>query len=92
MLAADDIRKPILLYTAGKQREPKWRILKRCNREIYSPLIKRARFDVPSRTPNFTRKDELLVHDITTELNTTHPLSEANFNRGIAMFGEQKMV
>ncbi|MGH7782341.1 MAG: hypothetical protein ACREO5_00630 [Candidatus Binatia bacterium] len=26
------------------------------------------------------------------ELNTTRSLSEGNFNRGMAMFGEQKMV
>jgi 4-carboxymuconolactone decarboxylase len=44
------------------------------------------------RTPTFTRDDERLVYDITTELNTTHSLSEANFTRGMAMFGEQKMV
>jgi len=41
--------------------------------------------------PTFTR-DERLVYDITMELNTTHSLSEASFNRGIATFGEQKMV
>ena len=44
------------------------------------------------RTPDFTRNDERLVYDITVELNTTRSLSEANFNRGMAMFGEQKMV
>jgi 4-carboxymuconolactone decarboxylase len=44
------------------------------------------------RTPTFTHEDERLVYDITTELNTTHRLSEANFNRGMSMFGEQKMV
>jgi len=44
------------------------------------------------RTPEFTRDDERLVYDITTELNTTRSLSEANYNRGLAMFGEQAMV
>jgi 4-carboxymuconolactone decarboxylase len=44
------------------------------------------------RTPTFTRDDERLVYDITTELDTTHSLSEVNFNRGLAMFGEQKLV
>jgi 4-carboxymuconolactone decarboxylase len=44
------------------------------------------------RTPTFAREDERLVYDITTELNTTHSLCEANFNRGMAMFGEQRMV
>jgi len=44
------------------------------------------------QTPNFTRDDERLVYDITTELNSTHSLSEPNFNRGMAMFGEQRMV
>jgi 4-carboxymuconolactone decarboxylase len=44
------------------------------------------------RTPNFVRDDERLVYDITMELNTTGSLSEINYNRGIAVFGEQKMV
>jgi 4-carboxymuconolactone decarboxylase len=44
------------------------------------------------RTPSFSRGDEHLVYDITMELNSTHSLSEANFNRGMAMFGEQKLV
>jgi 4-carboxymuconolactone decarboxylase len=44
------------------------------------------------RTPGFTREDERLVYDITTELNTTRTLSEASFQRGMAMFGEQVMV
>ena len=44
------------------------------------------------RTPNFTRDDERLVYDITLELNTTRSLSEANYKRGIAMFGEQAIV
>lgn len=44
------------------------------------------------RTPDFTREDERLVYDITTELNTTRTLSEASFQRGMAMFGEQVMV
>ena len=44
------------------------------------------------RTPEFTRDDERLVYDITTELNTTRSLSKANYTRGLAMFGEQAMV
>jgi 4-carboxymuconolactone decarboxylase len=44
------------------------------------------------RTPAFTRDDERLVYDITLELNKTRSLSEENFNRGMAMFGEQKLV
>jgi 4-carboxymuconolactone decarboxylase len=44
------------------------------------------------RTPNFTKEDERAVYDITLELNTTHSLSEASFARGMALFGEQRMV
>ena len=44
------------------------------------------------RTPDFTRDDERLVYDITTELNTTRSLSETNYNRGLAIFGEQAMI
>ena len=44
------------------------------------------------RTPEFSREDERLVYDITTELNTTRSLSEASYQRGIAIFGEQTMV
>ena len=44
------------------------------------------------RTPEFLRGDERLVYDITTELNTTRSLSEANYKRGIATFGEEVMV
>jgi 4-carboxymuconolactone decarboxylase len=44
------------------------------------------------RTPNFSRDDERLVYDITLELNLTRTLSEPTFNRGMALFGEQKMV
>jgi 4-carboxymuconolactone decarboxylase len=44
------------------------------------------------RAPEFSRDDERLVYDITTELNTTRSLSEASFQRGMAMFGEQTMV
>ena len=44
------------------------------------------------RTPAFTREDERLVYDITLELNTTRSLSETNYQRGMAMFGEQVMV
>ena len=44
------------------------------------------------RTPEFSRDDERLVYDITTELNTTRSLSEATYRRGMAMLGEQAMV
>lgn len=44
------------------------------------------------RTPNFSKEDERLVYDITLELNTTRTLSEATFQRGMEMFGEQQMV
>jgi 4-carboxymuconolactone decarboxylase len=44
------------------------------------------------RTPNFNREDERLVYDITTELNTTRTLSEASFQRGMALFGEEVLV
>ena len=43
-------------------------------------------------TPDFTRDDERLVYDITLELNTTGTLSEASYQLGMAMFGEQVMV
>ena len=39
-----------------------------------------------------THKDDCIVYDITMELNTTRSLSEASFKRGMAMFGEQRMV
>jgi 4-carboxymuconolactone decarboxylase len=44
------------------------------------------------RTPDFSRDDERLVYDITTELNTTRTLSEASYKRGMEMLGEQTMV
>lgn len=44
------------------------------------------------RTPDFAREDERAVYDITVELNTTRSLSEANFQRGMALFGERAMV
>jgi 4-carboxymuconolactone decarboxylase len=44
------------------------------------------------RTPNFSREDERAVYDMTLELSTTHALSEANFQRGMALFGERAMV
>jgi 4-carboxymuconolactone decarboxylase len=44
------------------------------------------------RTPLFTREDEKLVYDLAMELNITRSLSEANFQRGVAMFGEEAMV
>lgn len=44
------------------------------------------------QTPEFGREDERLVYDITTELNNTRTLSDASYQRGMAMFGEQAMV
>ena len=44
------------------------------------------------RTPEFAREDERAVYDITLELNTTRSLSEANYQRGMALFGEQVMI
>lgn len=44
------------------------------------------------RTPHFTREDERAVYDITLELNTTRTLSQATFERGMALFDEQRMV
>jgi 4-carboxymuconolactone decarboxylase len=44
------------------------------------------------RTPSFRHEDERLVYDITLELNLTRTLSEATYKRGMAMFGEEKMV
>jgi 4-carboxymuconolactone decarboxylase len=44
------------------------------------------------RTPDFKREDERLVYDLTLELNTTHGLSAATFDRGMAILGEQQMV
>ena len=44
------------------------------------------------RTPSFSREDERLVYEITTELNSTRKLSAATYQRGFAMFGEQIMV
>src|SRR5918996_5508925 len=44
------------------------------------------------RTPEFSDEDERLVYDITIELNTTRSLSETNYQRGMALLGEQAMV
>jgi 4-carboxymuconolactone decarboxylase len=44
------------------------------------------------RTPNFAKEDERAVYDITLELNTTHTLSAATFDRGMKLFDEQRMV
>ena len=44
------------------------------------------------RAPDFTKEDERLVYDITMELNATRSLSEANYQRGMATFGEEVMV
>jgi len=44
------------------------------------------------RTPDFAREDERVVYDITLELNTTQRLSDATFERGMALLGEQCLV
>jgi 4-carboxymuconolactone decarboxylase len=44
------------------------------------------------RTPEFSCEDERLVYDITMELNTSGSLSEANYQRGMALLGEQALV
>jgi 4-carboxymuconolactone decarboxylase len=44
------------------------------------------------RVPDFTRDDEQLVYDITIELNTTRTLSDASYQRGMALFGERVLV
>ena len=44
------------------------------------------------RSPDFSREDERVVYDITTELNTTRQLSRRNYDRGFAAFGEEVMV
>src|SRR5262245_36941544 len=44
------------------------------------------------RTPQFEHDDERLVYDLTLELNATRTLSRASFDRGMRIFGEQKMV
>ena len=44
------------------------------------------------RTPRFARDDERLIYEITLDLNSTRTLSEATYNRGMQMFGEQKLV
>jgi 4-carboxymuconolactone decarboxylase len=44
------------------------------------------------RAPKFTCDDERLIYDVTLELNTTRTLSDATYNRGMAMFGERALV
>ena len=44
------------------------------------------------RTPDFEREDERLVYDLTMELNFNRSLSEASYQRGLAMLGEQTLV
>ena len=53
---------------------------------------RRRRSHPRGRTPDFIREDERVVYDITLELNVTRSLSEANYQRGMAMFGELAMV
>lgn len=44
------------------------------------------------RTPDFDRQDERLVYDISHELDATKTLSQATYDRGIALLGAQAMV
>jgi 4-carboxymuconolactone decarboxylase len=44
------------------------------------------------RTPDFSREDERLVYALTMELNVNRTLSEASYQRGMAMLGEQTLV
>lgn len=44
------------------------------------------------RTPDFEKEDERLVYDITRELDATRTLSQATYDRGVAMLGAEAMV
>ena len=39
------------------------------------------------RMPEFTREDERLIYDLVTELNETKTLSQATYDRAVAMLG-----
>lgn len=44
------------------------------------------------RTPDLEREDERLVYDITRELDATRTMSQATYDRGIALLGAEQMV
>jgi 4-carboxymuconolactone decarboxylase len=44
------------------------------------------------RIPTFARADEQLIYDIFSELNATHALADANYARGIELFGLDLMI
>jgi 4-carboxymuconolactone decarboxylase len=44
------------------------------------------------RKPNFERADEQLVYDVVSELQDSKKLSQATFDRGIAIFGLDLMI
>ena len=44
------------------------------------------------RTPDFVRDDERLVYDIARELEATRTLSQATYDRGIALLGAEALV
>jgi 4-carboxymuconolactone decarboxylase len=56
---------------------------------IASEIIEAIR---QKRPPAFARDDERLVYEMTIELNTAKTVGEANFRRGLELFGEQKLV
>jgi 4-carboxymuconolactone decarboxylase len=44
------------------------------------------------REPPFQRDDERLVYELIDEINRTHTLSTASYERGLAAFGEENLV
>lgn len=44
------------------------------------------------RVPPFARDDERLVYELVTEINETHTLGAASYARGLAAFGEERLV
>jgi 4-carboxymuconolactone decarboxylase len=44
------------------------------------------------RPPVFERDDERLVYELITELNQTHRLAQATYDRALAAFGEENLV
>jgi 4-carboxymuconolactone decarboxylase len=45
-----------------------------------------------NRRPTFEHDDEALVYDLTMEINELKTLSDASYKRGVAFFGEEKLV
>jgi len=44
------------------------------------------------RTPTFRRDDEQLVYDLVTEMNQTRTLSQATYDRAVAMLGPDLVI